>query len=310
MEMKLLRCRVNASMLVLAAGLMLSAEVAAQAPTPATAAPQAKAMPAKPAKKPAAQPLKMVLEPRAMELLKATSARLAAAKTMSFTATVGYEFPSKLGPPIVYSSRYDVTLQRPDKLKIVMLGDGPAAEYYYDGKTIMAYAPAEDLVAIADAPPTIDGALKLAYTTAATYFPFTDLIVADPYAALTDGAKLAFYIGPSSVVGGVKTDMVAWASDSVFLQIWIGTEDKLPRRVRAVFRDDPRQLRHELELSTWKIDSVLMPEIFTSAKAKAGKRMAFANPAKPSRMAVNALGKAAPAKAAPNAAPKPATKPQ
>ena len=52
-----------------------------------------------------------------MELLKATSARLAAAKSMSFTAIVSYEYPSKLGPPIVYTTRYDVTMQRPDKLR-------------------------------------------------------------------------------------------------------------------------------------------------------------------------------------------------
>ena len=71
---------------------------------------------------------------------------------MSFTATVGYEYPSKLGPPIVYTMRYDVTMQRPDKLKVVMPGDGPASEFYYDGKAMMAYAPAENLVAVADAP--------------------------------------------------------------------------------------------------------------------------------------------------------------
>ncbi len=163
-----------------------------------------------------------------MDLLKTTSARLAAAKTMSFTATVGYEYPSKLGPPIVYTSRYDVTMQRPDKLKILMPGDGPASEFYYDGKTMMAYAPAENLVAVADAPPTIDAALMKAYNTTATFFPFTDLLVVDPYVALTDGAILAFYIGPSGVVGGVKTDMVAWANKDVFLQIWIGVDDKLP----------------------------------------------------------------------------------
>ena len=52
-----------------------------------------------------------------MDLLKATSARLAAAKSMTFTATVGYEFPSKLGPPISTRLRYDVTMQRPDKLQ-------------------------------------------------------------------------------------------------------------------------------------------------------------------------------------------------
>ena len=134
-----------------------------------------------------------------MDLLKATSARLAAAKSMSFTATVGYEYPSKLGPPIVYTMRYDVTMQRPDKLKVVMPGDGPASEFYYDGKTMMAYAPAENLVAVADAPPTIDAALMngLQHGGASSFrSPICSSPI--PYAALTDGAILAFYIGPSA----------------------------------------------------------------------------------------------------------------
>jgi hypothetical protein len=168
---------------------------------------------------------KLVLEPRAIELLKATSARLAAAKSMSFTAVVGYEFPSRLGPPIVYALRYDVTMLRPDKLKVLTPGDGPASEFYYDGRTIMAYAPALDLVAVAQAPPTIDAMLRAAYQKADIYYPFSDIVAADPYAALTEGAILAFYIGPSVVVGGTKTDMVAWANKDVFLQIWIGIED-------------------------------------------------------------------------------------
>src|SRR5512141_2954824 len=145
--------------------------------------------------------------------------------------------------------RYDVPTHRPDKLKVVMPGDGPASEFYYDGKGMMAYAPADNVVAVADAPATIDAALKTAFDTAAIYFPFTDLLVADPYAALADGAILAFYVGPSAVVGGTKTDMVVWANDDVFLQIWIGVEDKLPRRLRAIFRTDPLELRHEMELS-------------------------------------------------------------
>ena len=307
MQMIMLPRGWRASTVALALGLLVAGGVAAQTPAPEAkpAAPAAKA--AKPAKKPAAPAFKMVLEAKAMDLLKATSARLAAAKAMSFTATVGYEYPSKLGPPIVYTSRYDVTMQRPDKLRIVMPGDGPASDFYYDGKTMMAYAPAEDLVAIADAPPTIDAALKMAYITAAIYYPFTDLIVADPYAALTDGAKLAFYIGPSGVVGGVKTDMVAWASDDVFLQIWIGADDKLPRRVRAVFRADPLQLRHELELSNWQIDPVVTSDAFASAKAQAGKRIAFASPATPPKMALKALGKDLPSKPVPS---KSTTKPQ
>jgi hypothetical protein len=251
----------------------------------ATSGAQSAAAPAKPATKAAKKPVpsqyQLTLEPRAMDLLKATSAKLAAAKSMSFTAAAGYDYPSKLGPPIVYTTRYDVTMQRPDKLRILMPGDGPASEYYYDGKTAIAYAPAENLAAVAGAPPTIDAALEAAYKNAGIFFPFEDLLVADPYKAMTNGAVLAFYIGPSGVVGGVKTDMVAWANNDVFLQIWIGTDDKLPRRIRAMYRADPMALRHEVVLSDWKIDPAVTPDMFTSATAQSAGRMAFAAPAAP-----------------------------
>ena len=122
--------------LALIAGLAVAATVGAQTapPAAATTTPPAKAAPAakaaKPAKKAPAGGYKLVVEPRAMDLLKAVSTKLAAAKSMSFTATVGYEYPSKLGPPIVYTTRYDVTMQRPDKLRILMPADGPASEFY------------------------------------------------------------------------------------------------------------------------------------------------------------------------------------
>jgi hypothetical protein len=241
----------------------------------------------------------MVLEPRAMELLKATSARLAAGKSMAFTATVNYEYPSRLGPPIAYTMRYDVTMQRPDKLRVVMPGDGPASEFYYDGKAMMAYAPAEGLVAVADAPATIDAALKAAFDTAAIYYPFADLLVTDPYAALTDGAILAFYVGPSDVIGSTKTDMVVWANNDVFLQIWIGADDKLPRRLRAIFRTDPLELRHEMELSNWQLDGPIAPDAFASPKAQAAKRIAFASPAAALPPGVKPVAKTKPAGAAP-----------
>ena len=225
-------------------------------------------------------PTKMVLEPKAMDLLKATSSALAAAKSMSFTAVASYEYPSQLGPPILYTVRYDVAMRRPDRLRVIIPGDGPASEFYYDGKSIMAFAPAENMVAIAEAPATIDAALKLAFETADIYYPFTDLLVADPYAALTEGAILAFYIGPSGIVGGTRTEMLAWANPDVFLQIWIGADDKLPRRVRAVYSADPLSLHHQLDLSDWQLDQAMPPDAFTSEKARAAQPMKFDRPSR------------------------------
>jgi hypothetical protein len=233
---------------------------------------------AKAAKKAGAPAAVLGLEPRAVDILKAASARLAAAKSMTFTAIVSYESPSRLGPPLIYSTKSEVALQRPDKFKVITLGDGPPSEFYYDGKTMMAFAPTENLVAVADAPPTVDAALQAAYDSAAIYFPFTDVVVADPYKDIADGLKVAFYIGQSIVVDGVTTDMVAYITGDVFVQAWIGTEDKLPRRVYAVYLNDPARLRHVLALSNWRLDVALPADAFASPKAAAAQRIAFARP--------------------------------
>src|SRR4029453_13965536 len=179
------------------------------------------------------------LEPRAIALLKASSDRLAGAKSLSFTAMELLEQPSRHGHPLAYATRSEVVLQRPDRLKVVTTGDGPASEFYYNGSTMAAFAPAENLLAVADAPPTIDATLEAVYRSAGTYFPFTDLIVADPYKDMAKGLTLAYYVGQSKVVEGMTMDMVAYADNGVFVQLWIGAEDKLPHRVRAVFLNDP-----------------------------------------------------------------------
>jgi hypothetical protein len=218
------------------------------------------------------------LEPKAVEILKAASARLAAAHTLSFTAVEIFEQPSRQGHPIAYATSSDVTLQRPDKLRVIMAGDGPASEFYYDGKVMMAYAPAENFLAVADAPPTIDATLEAAYNLAGIYFPFTDLIVTDPYKDLQGGLMLAYYVGQSQVVGGTTTDIVAYVDHDVFLQVWIGTEDKLPRMVHATFLADPERMRHHLELSNWQLDAApVSPDAFAPSKTDA-KRIPFAHP--------------------------------
>jgi hypothetical protein len=218
------------------------------------------------------------LEPKAIEILKAMSDRLAQAKTLQFTAVTTYESPSRLGPALAYHTFSKVTLQRPNKLQVISPGDGPASEVYYNGKTLIAFAPTENLVAIAKAPDTIDATLKFAYETAAIYFPFTDFLVANPYDDIAGDLKTAFYIGQSQVVDGTTTDIIAIATDKVFAQLWIGTKDKLPRMIRAVYRDDPSRLRHQVAFSNWQLDVPIPADTFGSTRANAAKPIPFKRP--------------------------------
>src|SRR5258707_5002793 len=140
---------------------------------------------------------------------------------MAFTAVISYESPSRLGPPLIYTTKSDVLLQRPDKLRVITSGDGPVSEFYYDGKTITAFAPVENFVAVAAAPPTVDDMLGTAYHSAAIYFAFDDIIVTDPYKDIAQGMSVAFYVGQSKIVGEATTDIVAYESEWVSLGAWI-----------------------------------------------------------------------------------------
>lgn len=224
------------------------------------------------------KPAVPVLEPAALELLKAMSGRLAAAESLTFDAVASYESPSRYGAPLVYKTLSQVSLARPDKLKVITAADGPPVEFYYDGKSMVTFSPDEDLVAAAEAPGTVDAMLAALYELAGTYFPFTDFLVSDPYADLAKDMTLAFVVGQSQVVDGITTDIVAFETGGVFLQVWIGAEDKLPRRARAVFFADPQRLRHEVELFHWKLDEALDADDFVSKKAASAKSADYAHP--------------------------------
>lgn len=267
--MQYMRCR--KALLSLALVSLFAGTVLAQTATPPAkkkSATSTKAAPTAP---------KLQLDPKALEILKATSDKLAGAHTVSFTAIELFEHPTRQGAPLGYTSKYEVTLQRPDKLRVLKPADGPSNGFYYNGKTMSGYASAENLLAVADAPPTIDATLEKAYKLAGISVPFDDLIVANPYGDLAPGLVHAYYVGQSHVIAGITTDIVAYAGDGVFVQMWIGADDKLPRLVRAVYLDDPARLRHELAITDWKLDEAVPADTFEPpSSAATAKHIPFA----------------------------------
>jgi hypothetical protein len=232
-----------------------------------------------PAAAPAVKTAPAAIEPKALALLKDMSETLAKASSISFHVRRAFDEPAANGQPLFYFISSEVTLQRPDKLKIVTPGDGPASEFYYDGKEMVLFLPEANLAAVEMAPPKLDDMLEAAYVKSGLYFPFVDFIVADPYASITEGLASAFVMGKSKIVGGVETDIVAISTKDIQAQIWIGSEDRLPRLVwlnPAKSLDKPRSM---IEFSNWKLGAPAMAEAFHSeAAAKAGK-IKFAKPA-------------------------------
>jgi len=65
------------------------------------------------------------VDPKALALMRGMSDRLAAAESMSFSARRAFDEPAANGQPHFYTVVSNVVLQRPDKLKAMVPGDGP-----------------------------------------------------------------------------------------------------------------------------------------------------------------------------------------
>ena len=218
------------------------------------------------------------IDAKAIALIKAMSDRLAAAKSLSFAVRRAFDVVAANGQPVVYMVGSNVVLQRPDKLKVIVPGDGPPSEFYYDGKTMMVLLPDKKLVAVADAPPSLDDMFEVAITKAGLYFPFVDFLAADPNKEITEGLQSAFVIGQSSAVGGTTTDVVALANKNVQAQIWIGAADHLPRLVWLTPTDLAGRQRSVMDFSDWKLDIPTSPTDFTSATSTGARRIEMALP--------------------------------
>ncbi|MCW3476638.1 DUF2092 domain-containing protein [Limobrevibacterium gyesilva] len=248
----------------LAMGAVPLAKAPAQPPPPAAQAPLAGQPPA--------------LQPEAVAILKAAGETLAEAASMSFTALNTYERPAVNGQPLYYTTLNQVTLRRPDKLRVITPGDGTADEFYYDGKTMVAFVPEVNLAAVAEAPPSIDELVDAAWEKAAIYFPFSDVIMSDPYADMAKTMTSAFVVGQSKVVGGTVTDMVAVASPTVQAEIWIGKDDHLPRMVRVVYPNEPGHARYQTDFSDWRLGDAVSDDAFASEPARHAMPVPFAPP--------------------------------
>lgn len=265
----------NRRLLDIAALASLSlAPLGALAQTPS--APQSR-----PAAANAAMPEHPAIEPGALKILQTASRRLSGATTLTFTAITTYEAYATTGQPLYYTTQSSVLVKHPDQLRVLTPGDGPASDFYYDGKTMTAFSPKVNLVASAPAPPDLTEMLKAAYDKADIAFPFAPLLAPDPYKNLSIGLTSAFVVGQSHVVGGTITDIVAFTNKNVQGELWVGIYDGLPRLLQVVYLSDPAHMRYRMEFRDWRRNATLAPAAFHFTNVTKAGRIDFARPDAP-----------------------------
>ena len=216
-------------------------------------------------------------DPRALSMLKLMSDKLSQAKSLRFQARSMAPIKSPNGMWVSLYGTSRVVKEGSDKLFAETRGDFFPYDFYFDGKTITAYSPAKNLYAEKAAPGTVDSVIEKAYREEGKSFPYADILRAQPYDLLTEGLVSAVYVGqstfrPLSGAANVKADHLAFSNQGVEWQIWIGTEDHLPRLVCATY------LENTVEFGDWKIDEPVPPETFMFQNTSKAAKVEFRNP--------------------------------
>jgi hypothetical protein len=142
-------------------------------------------------------------------------------------------------------------------LRAERTGDIVSQVFYYNGKTLTLYNPAEKFYATVAAPATVDAALDFARSKLDVLAPASDLLYRDAYQRLTQDVTSGFVVGKAAI-GGVKCDQLAFSGPEVDWQIWIADGDKpLPRKYVITTKDVKGWPQYTVTMSDW----ILAPNV-------------------------------------------------
>ena len=215
------------------------------------------------------------VQPQALDVLRRLSATLAQARALTFRSVSTVEVPAQTGQSITLFSTLDVALKRPDRLRAQVRGEAPHFDFYFDGTTASAYAPATNVYSTIQAPPTIDAMLPALEEKTGIRIVSAPLLVSDPYAMLTRDLISGVVVG-ATVVNGRPCEHLAFRSPGINWEIWVESDQRsLPRRVAVTFTDRPNFPRVLVEFLSWNLHPWLKADDFAFRKPAGAREIPF-----------------------------------
>jgi hypothetical protein len=219
----------------------------------------------KPAAPAAAVNAPAVAEP-ADQLIKEMSAYIGSANEFTFHADVTFDHVLPSGQKLQFSAAEEVVLQRPGRVYVEWNGDLGARQFWYDGKTVTLYDPAQPFYASETAPPEIDNMLEHLVPKLDFAPPLADFLYRDPYKTVHGNIQYGFDLGQNDV-NGRTCRTLAFVEKDIDWQIWIENGPQpTPCKLVITYKNQPSQPQFTAVFSDWvfapRIDqAVFAPEL-------------------------------------------------
>lgn len=214
------------------------------------------------------------IDPDADVIARAMADTLRGAKQLSFHAETSMERLMSNGSMVELPASLDITVRRPDGLRVDRRSVKGHRLFQYDGKTVGLLDVDRRMYAIGEAPPTIDAMIGALEERFDLVLPLSDIVADDPYIAFSsdfadDGALLGAY-----PYKGKTCDVLAYRNESIDWQIWVSREEpRVPMRLAIRYESEPGIPRFTADLSNWNLSDATPEADFTFAAPADAKKI-------------------------------------
>jgi hypothetical protein len=201
------------------------------------------------------------VDPDALFALKRMGAHLRDLDSFQVTAEITRDDVTETGENVEFASRMDIRARRPDRMRLDITSDRSQRQFFYDGETVVVYAPAVGAYARFAGGPSIRETLEIAAADYGLELPLADLFV---WGSADDDSDLlanAFSVGMARI-GGRDCEHFVFRQEGIDWQLWVRTGDApLPCRLVVTTTDEPSQPRYAATLD-WNLDVEFPDDVF------------------------------------------------
>jgi hypothetical protein len=214
------------------------------------------------------------IDPLALKVLKAVTDPIRDAKAFSFRTRAIREYLGSNGQMITYFTTSDVTVSRPDKLRVDFKGRGHDVQLYHDGKQTVLYAPVPKLYAVIPSAKTLDDVLQ-DLEKRNVDLPGRNLLASDPYQTLVPDIKTGYVVGQVQMFDKTVHQLAFTEKDAEY-QLWVtGAPNPRVQALQVINMAVAREPRVIIEYSDWNLNPQIQADTFSFKKPADAKQIDF-----------------------------------
>jgi hypothetical protein len=216
------------------------------------------------------------IDPRATEIVQKMAERIVAAERLSLSGEIAWDVVQADGQTLEFGATREVVLQRPDHLRVdIALREGGKRRLLYDGKQIVLEDLEQNVYATDPHTGPVDDMVEFVSKQMGIPVALSEFLSPELPKLLSENLESASYVGESTIAG-VRCDHVALRNDVVGMQLWIGQEDSLPRRIAITYEHETGRPQFRARFTGWDLSPKITDATFAFDPPKDAERIAFA----------------------------------